>query len=96
MVEPVANLIKRHHVAGSNPVLPAKFNYKIVRIMKARIINGVIWATIAVVLITYCAIEWHKSGCGWETLACMIGFYGACMFGVWCTIDQTIKERNQE
>lgn len=33
--------------------------------MRARIINGVFWAVIAVSLIVYCAIEWHNNGCGW-------------------------------
>lgn len=64
--------------------------------MKGRIINGVFWAVIAVSLIVYCAIEWRKNGCGWESLACMIGMYGSCLFAVWYTIDQTIKERNQK
>ena len=64
--------------------------------MKGRIINGVFWAVIAVSLIVYCAIEWHNNGCGRESLACMIGMYGSCLTGVWYTIDQTIKERNQK
>lgn len=64
--------------------------------MKARIINGIIWATIAIVLIVYVCIEWHKNGCGWESLAVMIVMYGSCLGGLWFASDQTIKEYQQE
>ena len=46
--------------------------------MKARIITGIIFAVIAIILIVYVCIEWNKNGCGWESLACMIAMYGSC------------------
>lgn len=64
--------------------------------MKARIINGIIWATIAVTLIVYVCIEWHANGCEWKSLALAIGMYGSCLGGLWFAADQTIKEYQQK
>lgn len=64
--------------------------------MKGRIINGVFWAVIAVALIVYCIIEWHKVDGRGESLAIMIGMYCSCLFAVWYTIDQSIKEYKQK
>ena len=60
--------------------------------MKARIINGIFWAILAVTLIVYVCIEWHKNGCDWDTLVVAIIFYTCMPAALWFTIDQTIKE----
>lgn len=62
---------------------------------KARIINGIVFAVIAITLIVYVCIEWHRQGCGWYSLFALIAMYGSCLTGVWYTIDQTIKEWNK-
>lgn len=64
--------------------------------MKARIITGIIFAVIAIILIVYVCIEWNKNGCGWKSLACMIAMYGSCLGGLWYSADQTIKEYQKE
>lgn len=64
--------------------------------MKARIYNGIFWASIAIVLIVYCCKEWHANGCEWNVLVIMIGMYGSCLGGVWYAADQTIKEYYKE
>ena len=62
---------------------------------KARIINGIVFAVIAITLIVYVCIEWHRQGCGLYSLFALIAMYGSCLTGVLYTIDQTIKEWNK-
>lgn len=61
----------------------------------ARRINAAIWAAIGIALTTYVCIEWHKQGCGWDSLWAAIVFYGMfslCFCGV---VDEHIKEHYQ-
>lgn len=62
---------------------------------RKRIIAGSIFAIIACVLIPYVCVVWHNQGCEWNSLAAAIAYYGGCLFAIWFTIDQTIKEKYQ-
>lgn len=56
-----------------------------------RIINGVIWATICIVLCTGVTIEWHSQGCEVSSLIAAIAMYTICTAAIGFCIDQTIR-----
>lgn len=62
---------------------------------RARIINAIAWAVIAITLCVWVAIEWHNQGCPVKSLVIGCAMYTAMAAGIGATIDQTIKEREQ-
>ncbi len=58
-----------------------------------RIINGVIWAAICIVLCTGVTIEWYSQGCGASSLIAAIAMYTICTAAIGFCIDQTIRDR---
>lgn len=59
---------------------------------RARIINAIAWAIIAVTICIAVVIEWHHHGCEVKSLAIACTMYTAMATGMGATIDQTIKE----
>jgi hypothetical protein len=59
---------------------------------RARIINAIAWAIIAITLCVWVAIEWHNQGCEAKSLVIACVTYTAMATGIGGTIDQTIKE----
>lgn len=62
---------------------------------RARIINAIAWAIIAVTICIAVVIEWHHQGCEVKSLAIACAMYTAMAAGIGATIDQTIKEKQQ-
>ncbi|MDY2942937.1 MAG: hypothetical protein SOT07_04490 [Paludibacteraceae bacterium] len=58
-----------------------------------RIVNMVIWALVALVLIALVCVEWHKQGCAWQSLAMGAAWYGALSIGGCVLVDDILKER---
>ena len=59
---------------------------------RARIINAIAWAIIAVTICIAVVIEWHHKGCEVKSLVIACAIYTAMATGIGATIDQTIKE----
>lgn len=61
----------------------------------ARRINAAIWAAIGITLVVGVCYEWHKQGCGWDSLIVGALWYTTASAGLCGVIDQTIKEHYQ-
>lgn len=61
----------------------------------ARRINAAIWAAIGITLTTWVCVEWHKQGCGWDSLLVGAAFYSVCSIGFCLFIDLSIREHYQ-
>lgn len=62
--------------------------------MKAkRIINLVVWLVVAVALVIGVCVEWHRQGCGWQSLVMAVSFYGVLSAGLWYAVDAMIRDR---
>lgn len=73
--------------------MDGKNNLRTSRTMKrARIINAIAWAVIAVAICIAVVIEWHQQGCKVKSLAIACTMYTAMAAGMGATIDITIKE----
>ena len=59
---------------------------------RARIINAIAWAIIAVTICISVVIECHQQGCEVKSLAIACAIYTAMAAGIGATIDITIKE----
>lgn len=60
--------------------------------MKAkRIINAVFWAVLAIVLVVYVCIEWHRQGCSVSSLALAAALYLAGCGAFWFIFDEHIR-----
>ena len=62
----------------------------------ARLINAAIWAAIGIALTTYVCIEWHRQGCGWNSLWAAIAFYGGFCLCSTVVVGEHIKEHYQK
>ncbi len=61
----------------------------------ARRINAAIWTAIGIALCVWVCYEWHKQGCGWESLLVGVLWYStACTCFCLCA-DEHIKEHYQ-
>jgi tryptophan-rich sensory protein len=60
---------------------------------RARIINAIAWAIIAVTICIAVVIEWRHQGCPIKSLVIGCAMYTAMAAGIGATIDQTIKEK---
>lgn len=63
---------------------------------RARIINAIAWAIIAVAICIAVVIEWHQQGCEVKSLAIACAMYTAMAAAVGGTIDATLKERYEK
>lgn len=61
-----------------------------------RIINIVCWAIVAITLIGYVCLEWHRQGCGWQSLAFAGFWYGILTSGMCYLVDNAIRSRHCE
>lgn len=59
---------------------------------RARKINAIAWAIIAITLCVWVSIEWNNQGCPVKSLVIACAMYTAMATGIGATIDQTIKE----
>lgn len=61
----------------------------------ARRINAAIWAAIGITLTIWVCIEWHKQGCGWDSLW-VGGLWNITLsLCIGLVIDNHIKEHYQ-
>ena len=58
----------------------------------ARLINAAIWVAIGIALVVGVCYEWHKQGCGWDSLWAAIAMYGTFSIGFCLFVDEHIKE----
>ena len=61
-----------------------------------RIINIVCWAIVAITLIGYVCAEWHRQGCGWQSMTMAALWYGILTSGMCYLVDNAIRERHCE
>ena len=61
----------------------------------ARRINAAIWAAIGITLVVGVCYEWHKQGCGWDSLAMGAAWYTTFSLCMGLVGDQTIREHYQ-
>lgn len=61
----------------------------------ARRINAAIWAAIGIALVVGVCYEWHKQGCGWDSLLVGAIWNTTLCTGICLSVDQKIKEHYQ-
>ncbi|MBQ0034910.1 MAG: hypothetical protein KBS77_06420 [Bacteroidales bacterium] len=57
----------------------------------ARIINGIVWGTLAAIIIPMVFHVWREQACGIESLIMAVVFYAGCSAALWFSIDQRIQ-----
>ena len=62
---------------------------------RARIINAIAHAIIAVTICVWVSIEWYNKGCEPKCLVIACLMYTSMLTAIGFTIDQTIKEINE-
>ena len=60
---------------------------------RARKINAIAWAVIAVALSAWVTIEWHNQGCELKSLILASAFYTTFCAAIGAMVDLAIQER---
>ena len=63
---------------------------------RAKIFNGIFWASAWIMLCILVCLEWSRQGCGVSSLIIGCAFYGACSTALWATVHDFIKRKSYD